>query len=353
MNESKTPQTTDAKTRQKPPSLLDDLRSWAVELGQMITAFGRWMVKNPIQALLLAASIGIVVYFFGFVKFYMSHGVSAARWMWPTAVAYQRDGLDFRVFVPFIFLGILWATRKQIAHAEKHSSNLGLIPLIFGALLFLASARAIQPRIAIIAVPMMFFGAIYFLYGWKTARYFVFPCAFLWFLIPFNALVQMTAHLQLFVSHCVMILTGLVGIHLNEVGTTFTSTTKNGLNFDIAEGCSGIHSLMAMAMITSIYAYFTQNRLWKMVVLFALSLVFAIIGNICRIFSIVIIGHWFSAKFALGFYHEYSDYLIFPFAIVAMIVCGALLNFNFKKSLRFSAPKLNANHDSKQSTYDS
>ena len=98
--------------------------------------------------------------------------------------------------------------------------------------------------------------------------------------------------------------------------------TDNAFHFEVDEGCSGIRSLMAIAMISAIYGHFTQDRLWKKLALFAGSIFFAITGNAGRLVSIFGIARFFGQDLAGGTYHIISGYLSFPFAIAAMVIFG-------------------------------
>ena len=97
-------------------------------------------------------------------------------------------------------------------------------------------------------------------------------------------------------------------------------------DFQIAEGCSGIRSLTAMAMLTAIYVHLTQKELWKKLVIFAFSIVFAIAGNVGRIFTVILVAKWINPTLAGGIYHEYSGYIFFPIALAAMLGLSKLLN---------------------------
>jgi exosortase/archaeosortase family protein len=79
-----------------------------------------------------------------------------------------------------------------------------------------------------------------------------------------------------------------------------------GINFEIAEGCSGIRSLMAMTTLTALYAHFTQTVLWKKLTLFGSSIIFAVVGNIGRIFTVILVAKFYDPEFASGLYHDYS-----------------------------------------------
>jgi len=195
---------------------------------------------------------------------------------------------------------------------------------------YLFSARCLEPRMALIAIPFLLYGSILFLWGKQVARILFFPCAFLVFLIPFGAVEQATFRLQFIITGIVGALANIVGISIHAVGTTL-SARDSSFHFEVAEGCSGIRSITALTMLSSVYVHLMQDVLWKKVVIIACSAVFAIIGNVGRIFTILLVAKLFNADLAGGRYHEISGYLIFPFAIMAMLGADKLLNLNYRK----------------------
>src|SRR5581483_2785865 len=194
---------------------------------------------------------------------------------------------------------------------------------------FVLSARCIQGRLALTAAPFLVYGIVEFLWGKKVARIVLFPCAFLIFTIPFAALEQATFRLQFVITGIVGFLTNILGIGIQAIGTTLNAT--DGIfNFEIAEGCSGIRSLTAMAMLTAVFVHLTQDKFWKKIVIFGGSIVFAIIGNVGRIFTVILVAKFYDPKIASGIYHDYSGYVFFPFAVLAMLGFSKLVNLNVK-----------------------
>ena len=97
--------------------------------------------------------------------------------------------------------------------------------------------------------------------------------------------------------------------------------------FEIAESCSGINSLMAITMLTAIFVHYTQDRLWKKLFLFSLSAVFAVVGNVARVTTIMVVAKFVNAKFAGGVFHDYSAFIVsFPIAFAAMWGASRLIN---------------------------
>ena len=284
--------------------------------------------REPLSALLLATIVATFVYFFGIVPLFVRgifiHGASSVfAWAWQ---AWNPTGnQEHSKVVPLIFIGLIWYHRKKIAAAPKQGDNRGLIFVGIGLLLFVLAARCLQPRIALGSLPFLIYGGVFYLWGKQTARIFLFPCAFLIFLIPFGAIEQATFRLQFVITAAVGFLCKLVGLHVDAIGTTLTAS-DNRFNFMIAEGCSGIRSLTAMAMLTAVYVHITQDRLWKKIVIFGFSALFALVGNIGRIFTIVLVAKFVNPKFAEGLYHDNSDWLFFPIALLAMYFFSRLIN---------------------------
>ncbi len=287
--------------------------------------FVKWCRGNAIAAALLLTIAGTFVFFFGALHLFVNGSETAARWAW-LAWNPEQDQ-EHSVIVPFVFVWLVWYHWPEILKAPKGSSLLGLAFAGVGILFFLTSTRCLEPRMALIALPFLFYGAILFLWGKAIARILMFPCAFLVFLIPLGPVQQLTFFLQHFVTDIVSVLANIVGISNHASGTTLSG--QNGsFHFEVADGCSGIHSIIAITMLSTIYMHLMESQLWKKVVIVFFSVVFAIIGNIGRIFTILLVAKIFNADIAGGKYHTISGYLIYPFAILAMIGLSSLLNID-------------------------
>ncbi len=298
------------------------------QIGAIFSSLGGWARRQPAQVFLVVALMATVTYFYGFLGLFVpgiySQGLgSVFNWAWqawnPTA------NQEHSKLVPFIFLILLWLARDKIRLAPKSGSNAGLIVVGFALALFLVGARCLQPRISLFSIPVLIYGSVLYLWGTAVARILLFPCIFLLFMIPVAAIEQATFRLQFAITGMVGALSNLFGIKIQAVGTTL-SAMDNSFDFQIAEGCSGIRSLTAMAMLTAIYVHLTQKEIWKKVLIFLSSIVFAIAGNVGRIFTVILVAKWIDPKLAAGIYHDYSGYIFFPIALVAMLGFSKLVN---------------------------
>jgi exosortase len=280
-----------------------------------------WIKKNPLQAFLLASIAGIFVYFYGFLPLYA--GLPIAEWAWIRWKPEYNQEHSKLVLPVFAFL--IWYHRDAIKAAPKRGSNWGLVLIGIGAALYVIGARSLQARLALAALPFLFSGVVLFLWGWRVTRILAFPSAFLVFLIPLSAIEQASFRLQFVITGIVETLSGFLGISVYSVGTTLRAV-DGSWGFDISEGCSGIRSLIAMVMITAIYVHLMEKVQWKKFSIFALSIMFAIIGNAGRIFTIIVIAKLGFPEFAGGVYHDYSGFIFFPIALGVMLLTHKLLN---------------------------
>jgi exosortase len=224
------------------------------------------------------------------------------------------------------------------------SSRWGWAFIAFGLLLFLLGARTLQARLALTAIPFLLYGIVLYVWGKQVARVLLFPIAFLLFMVPLNFLTQATARLQFLETGAASAICNFFGLGVYTVGTS-VHASNGAFQFEVDEGCSGIRSLMAIAMLSAIYGHLTQDRLWKKLTLFAAALVFAIIGNAGRLVSIFVVARLFGQDIAGGTYHNVSGFLSFPFAIGAMLLFSKLLNLKPTEIKRVAVRKEAVTYD--------
>jgi exosortase len=286
-----------------------------------------WFRRDPLNGILLLVIAGVVAYFFGFYNVFNNGRQSVALWAW-AGWNEENDQEHCRFILPIIAF-ILWYRRADLQAAVKapgaseEPRGRGLAFVITGVIMFVLGARCLQPRLAIVSLPLIVYGMAEYLGGRQVARVFIFPSLLMLFMVPIGGVIQGTVSLQLFASNTVGVLCSLLGIKVQVIGTTIM---LNGHGFEVAGGCSGIRSLMAMTMLASLYVYFFMHGLIRQLIVFAGSVIFALIGNIARLSSIVFVARFWDPKIAGDQYHDWSDYVFFPCAVLAMVSFSNLVN---------------------------
>lgn len=280
------------------------------------------------SSLLPVSMLIVVVAFFWLIYPVFSDNSHAQSrvWLW-MADAWRKDFVHgWAVPVLFvIFIAMVWGKMK----AEPTQRNrLGLVAVVLGILLYLVSVRTLQPRVALFGMPFLIFGGVLYVYGWKVARHVLFPAFFWYFAITLPGLQQATNVLQIAVTKSCYHVGTFFGMGLIIAGNNIYSADGSWNELKIAEGCSGIRSVMALVMISAIYAYYTQKSIWKKAFLFACSLPLSMGANFLRIFTILVLSEMGYSEFGSGIYHDWAGLLFFfPVALTGLFLIDKLLNW--------------------------
>ncbi len=287
----------------------------------------RWCAANPLDAAMLVALAGTLAWFYAVYEPLPSHSF----WKWAREAWNEGNDLEHGPLILPGAMFVAWLQRREFAAAVKRSSWVGLIPLLVGIAIFVIAARAQQARYALVALPVLFVGCVWFLWGWPAARIASFPCLLLLFMVPIGFILGHTEPLQRLVASVVTGVSNLVGIGVDRDGVNLIAKDRS-FQCQVAGGCSGIRSLIAMTMLSLLYAHFNERALWKKAAIFAMTLPFTVLGNIVRVFTIVLVSKLFGQEVGTGPWHDISGFIItIPIAVGAMVGFHELLSIDVSK----------------------
>jgi exosortase len=87
------------------------------------------------------------------------------------------------------------------------------------------------------------------------------------------------------------------------------------MQLEVAEACSGIRSLMSLFTVAIIYGYFLERSIVRRVILALAAIPIAVAANAARIFGTGLCVQYWDPDKALGFFHEFSGWLVFLVAL--------------------------------------
>lgn len=253
-----------------------------------------------------------------------NQGRSAILWMFSR---WRWSGADMSHgwLIPLVSAFVLWRKRKDWSLAAREISLAGLGVVIAALLLYVVGLRVQQTRLVLLSLIALLWGIPFFVYGRRIAGILLFPCAYLVFCIPMTFLEDLTLPLRLVSTSVSSVLLNGLAIPVTRAGTAIHVEAGGGFALDVGHPCSGLRYLTAMVAITVVYAYFSHREPWKRVVLSLASVPLAMAGNIARIVLIAMVGTWFGVERAVGFYHDYSGYVVFAVAALLMAVTSNFL----------------------------
>lgn len=244
----------------------------------------------------------------------------------PNVFRAKEEDMSYAWFVPLFSLYVLWQKRQKILASIGDGDWRGWLLAIPSLLIGFLGARGLQVRFEILAFVGLIIAITLIFYGKRTTREVLFPSLFLLFCMPLATYLDLiTVHLRLLATSIAFNLMHGFGFDIIRQGTMI-GALDGSFNIDVADPCSGLRSIFALMALTTAYAYYTQSNLVKRLVLMALSLPIAVFGNVVRIMSICIVASIANPELALGYYHDYSGYMVFIAAIFLMIACGELIS---------------------------
>jgi len=213
---------------------------------------------------------------------------------------------------------------------------MGLALLAVALLLNLIGFAAQQTRVSLLGILLAFIALATIAGGRRWGRAACAPAFLMLFALPFGTLTDVVGlPLRVGVTYAAELFANTVGIEVIRNGSHLVSADGR-FQYDVAPACSGIRSLMALSALCFIVGYFSFRTLWRRGLLLGLSLPFAFAGNVARICSIILAGHWFGQD-AGSKVHDNSGFVIF-IAVVGLALVSVTLIQKFLPEKPAPAP---------------
>ncbi len=268
----------------------------------------------------------LVGYFYAFDPIAFTKSTTTFQWL---CAAWEQESLGYEHgwLVPPIALYLLWHSCRALRLAELRPTLRGLWLIIPGLLLALLASRTSQTRIAMIGLPLLLTGGVWYFLGKQAARRCAFPLFFIWLCIPLPGFQQTTVWMQVLATKMAHWGAGLFGVETLVEGTNISSADGAWDAFSIAGGCSGMRSLVALIMVSSAWAYLASGlALWKRITLALSAIPLAILANAFRVTSIFVCAEYINPAFAGKTWHDWSGLLFFfPASLVGLTILHGLL----------------------------
>ncbi|MET3528115.1 exosortase V [Phenylobacterium koreense] len=171
------------------------------------------------------------------------------------------------------------------------------------------------------------FAVLYAKFGHGAMLRSWFPLLYLAFLIPPPGWVMdnVTAPLKLLVSYFTTAGLQLFGIPVYREGVTLTVAQYQLL---VEDACSGMNSLTGLIAIGLFYIYLLRNASWRYsLLLVVLVIPIAVLANIIRVATLVLLTYFFGDAVAQGFLHMAAGLLLFTSALVLVFLVDHLLSY--------------------------
>lgn len=164
-------------------------------------------------------------------------------------------------------------------------------------------------------------------FGLRALRQTWFPLLYLAFLIPPPGWLidSITAPLKLFVSYVTTAGLQLFGVPVYREGVTLMVAQYQLL---VEDACSGMNSMTGLVAISLFYIYLLRNASWRYsLFLVCMVIPIAVIANIIRVATLVLLTYFFGDAVAQGFLHMAAGLLLFTSALLLVFLVDHLMSF--------------------------
>ncbi|MCD4690352.1 EpsI family protein, partial [bacterium] len=171
---------------------------------------------------------------------------------------------------------------------------------------------------------LLMFGFAFVFLGGRPMRVLWFPLGYLAFMLPMPPYLMnvVSFRLKLLAAQVGSAIAVKMGIPLARSGMTIHIPAGS---LRVADPCSGLRSLIALAALGALFAYFTNGKVWKRIVLFLVAIPLAVLANTIRIAVLCAVANVWGIDTALGFFHDFSGFFLFFIALGGLFVVRKLL----------------------------
>lgn len=200
----------------------------------------------------------------------------------------------------------------------------GIYLFAFGLILYIIGFIKLFPFLSALSFLFTSSGLILYFYGKPLMRVFLFPIAYLIFAIPLppEFLGKVANALQSLSAYFPALILKMLGIPVTRIGAEIL---LEDAAFIIGLPCSGMNSLISLLAIATLFIYILRCPLYKKIILLCITPPIAILANIIRVTSLLVIANTYGADTATGFYHTLFSPLLFIIAFIFLIFISSLM----------------------------
>lgn len=232
--------------------------------------------------------------------------------IWWTSSTYEHC-----LLIPPIIAWLIWQRSDELGRIAPTASPIGLAIVALGTASWAVGDAAGVGFARHLGLIVMIQGIIVTSLGQAAARGLMFPLAYLLFLVPFGD--SLVPPLQMLTAKLSMWMLGLSGVPAHIEGVFIAIPAGN---FEVAEACSGVKFLVAMAAYGALVANICFRSPWRRALFMVVALIVPVIANGVRAWGTMYVASRTDVDFATGFDHVVYGWVFFG-VVIAAVVLGA------------------------------
>jgi exosortase len=248
------------------------------------------------------------------------HTASLFEWL---KYCYSMKAEEEHVFLvpPLVFI-LIWWKREELMAALKRIWWPGVALLAVAVIAHLCGYVVQQTRISFLAFLFGVYALMGIVWGPAWLRAIFFPFFLMVFCMPLGnsaeiitvPLRKLVAMLSVGISHHAL------GIDVIREGSRIFDASHS-IEYDVAPACSGIRSLVALILISTIYGFVAFKSFWRRWLIVVAAFPLAVLGNTMRITTVIIVGKAWGQDAGARIEQNFG-FITYLFALGALFAIG-------------------------------
>lgn len=215
------------------------------------------------------------------------------------------------LFIIPILGWLAWLRAPELIKLTPRCWLPGLVWIALGASIWFVGDAASVALLRQIGLVVMLQGCVPALLGPQVARGLLFPLFYSLFLVPIGE--ELVPPMQMLTADMAMGLLKVAGIPAYIEGIFITTP---GGYFAVAEACSGVKFLVAMAALSVLVAHLCFRNAWRRAGFIAFALTVPVLANGVRAFGTIWMAESWGNDFAVGADHIIYGWFFFAFVML-------------------------------------
>ena len=261
-------------------------------------------------------------FLFSFVLLLLAY-IPTFIWMWDRWFA-KESYYGHGILIPIISLYIVWQRRELLKKAKISSGMSGLIFIAVGLFIHIICMLLKVYFISGFSLILVIYGLILFFFGKEMTKRLIFPIFFLLAMVPLPLVLigNLTVKLKLFAAQCATFTLNRIGFPSILDGSIIRMPNSSTT---VGAPCSGLRSLISLLTLGLIFSFFMKVSYFKKGLLLLSAMPIAMATNILRIIILAIVNDLYGGKVAMGFFHDFSGFLVFAIAFLGLFAVGRMV----------------------------
>lgn len=244
-------------------------------------------------------------------------------WMWGRWFA-EESYYSHGILMPIVTIFLIMFKKDELKLMKPKPNKWGLALITLSLAIHLISAWMKVYFTSGFSLILLILGLVLYFLGNAYFGKLVYPILFLVFMVPMPMvfIANLSVKLKLFAAQAATLLVNKIGMPAMRDG----STIRTAHSYMMVEGpCSGIRSMISLLALGGLVAYFMKANTIKKWALLCLAIPISVCANIFRITLLTSVSEIYGEKFAMGWFHDFSGFLLFFVALIGLMAAKKVL----------------------------